>query len=114
MSKAGTIDKDFLFWRLFDYCHRVLSLKVKNELHKRNLSPEVINLLEIIYRAHELLGYDPMPVDIARKSHRKPQTVTAFIKRALEKGYIEKIEKESKRNTYRLILTERGERPAEK
>jgi DNA-binding MarR family transcriptional regulator len=108
MSEAGSINKDYIFWRLFDYAHRILDVKVIYEFHKRNLSPELINLLVMIYRAHVLLGYDPMPADLARKSHRKPQTITAIIKRAMEKGYIEKIEKSSRHNTYRLILTIKG------
>jgi DNA-binding MarR family transcriptional regulator len=107
MFNADLINKDYLFWRLFDYAHRVISLNVTNELHKRKLSPELINLLEMIYRAHLQLGYDPTPADLARISKRKPQTITAISKRAIEKGYIDKI-KETKGNMYRLILTKKG------
>jgi DNA-binding MarR family transcriptional regulator len=114
VGKCVPISRDYSLWRIIDYTHRSLEFAITKELRKQKLSPEIVKFLWTLYREHYLMGHDPMPVDIARITQRTPQTITAIMKRALEKGYIYKIQDEAKSHSYRLALTEKGVTTCEK
>jgi len=55
-----------------------------------------------------------MPIDIARRGARKPQTITANIKKLVARGLLEKEVDQRKKNAFRISLTAKGQAALEK
>lgn len=108
IDETITISRNYQLWRMIDFSYRSLDSAIQKEFRKQKLSKEISNFLWTLYREHYKMNRDLMPADIARLSRRKPQTITAMMKRSLEKGYIYKITDESQPHSFRLALTEKG------
>ena len=76
---------------------------IKRELRRRGISPKIAAMLTEIYR-HD----SPSPLELAKVSNRRPQTITAIIHRMEEKGLIKREINPKKKNTYKISLTEKG------
>jgi DNA-binding MarR family transcriptional regulator len=76
---------------------------IKRELRRQGIPPKIGAMLAEIYR----MNY-PSPIELARISGRKPQTITAILYRMEEKGLVTRVTNERKKNTYRIYLTRKG------
>jgi DNA-binding MarR family transcriptional regulator len=99
--KPLSLEKELevLFIRTF---HNVESA-IKRELRRKGIPPKIGAMLAEIYR----MNY-PSPIELARVSSRKPQTITAILNRMEEKGLVTRVINERKKNTYRIYLTRKG------
>jgi DNA-binding MarR family transcriptional regulator len=76
---------------------------IKKELRRQGIPPKIGAMLAEIYR----MNY-PSPIELARISGRKPQTITAILNRMEDKGLVTRVTNERKKNTYRIYLTRKG------
>ncbi len=90
---------EVLFIRVF----HIVEGAIKDELRRKGISPKIGAMLAEIYRLD-----NPSPIELARVSSRKPQTITAIIHRMKKKGLVTRVTNESKKNTCRLYLTHKG------
>ncbi len=95
---------DYDLWRLFSDAHRLISYASQKELDRYGISHEIVAILSAIY----LLGDNIMPIELARKMRRKPQTITEIIRRMELKGLIQKNRDDNKKNMFRISLTKKG------
>ena len=95
---------DYDLWRLFSDTHRLIFNASKKQLDKMRLSHETVAILSAIY----VLGDNVMPIELARALSRKPQTITEIIKKLEEKKLVLKKQDDTKKNWFRISLTDKG------
>lgn len=76
---------------------------IKKELRRKGIAPKIAAMVAEIYRFN-----NPSPIELARISNRKPQTITAIVNRMEKKGLVKRVTNERKKNTYSIHLTEKG------
>jgi DNA-binding MarR family transcriptional regulator len=77
MDSTEQLDQSRDLWWLFGYTYRLVNTVYIKQLKKLGLSCEVAATLWEI----ATLGHNPMPIELARKAKRKPQTTTDIINR---------------------------------
>ncbi|OGO32207.1 MAG: hypothetical protein A2Z29_00215 [Chloroflexi bacterium RBG_16_56_11] len=92
-------DLEILFIRTFHFIEGA----IKRQLRRKGIPPKIGAMLAEIYWLK-----NPSPSELARFSRRKPQTITAIVKRMEMKGLVNRVSTETKRNTYRICLTPKG------
>jgi len=90
---------EILFIRTFHFIEGA----IKNELRKKGIPPKIAAMLAEIYWLNS-----PSPMELAKFSRRKPQTITAIVNRMEMKGLVKKVINERKKNTYKICLTPKG------
>ena len=105
MNDAAFIDKDYKLWVLL-YQTRDAILQVRGpELGKNDLTPVEAGALFII----QLIGDKATPTMISKCMLRQHHSVTALLKRMVNKGLIVRTKIADRKNTWVASLTEKGE-----
>jgi DNA-binding MarR family transcriptional regulator len=104
-NKMQDADADFALWVLFNACRETLHEVREKELRQFGISVRQAGIIYAIL--HDLNDY-AIPADIARVSHREPNSISTIIDRMERKGLIKKSKDERKKNVFRVSLTEKG------
>jgi DNA-binding MarR family transcriptional regulator len=88
---------------LFFLTSHLIETAFQKALRRKHISPQISIILVAISRMS-----NPSPIQLSRNSGRKPQTITAMIKRMEKLGLVEKVINEGKKNTYKILLTRKG------
>ena len=98
-----SLESDRYFEVLFIRSFHIVESAIKKELRRKGIAPKIAATLTEIQR----LG-NPSPLELAKISHRTPQTITAILHRMEKKGLIQREINPEKKNTYNVRLTEKG------
>lgn len=88
---------------LYIHVSHLIDNAIKKEVRRKGMAPKVGAMLYVIYRLNS-----PSPLELAHVLNRKPQTITAIIHRMEQDGLVIKDINISKKNTYKIQLTEKG------
>lgn len=97
-------EPEYRLWRLMDYTARLINAARAKPLFKIGLSKETAAILSAVLRLHN----NAMPIEIARYGIRKPQTTTSMINKMVKKGLLVRTIDKTKKNIFRISLTEKG------
>jgi DNA-binding MarR family transcriptional regulator len=98
-------DADFALWILFNTCKEIIHDLREKELKRYGIT---VRQAGIIYAISNDLEDYAKPSEIARVSHREPNSISTIIDRMERKGLIKKGKDLHRKNVIRISLTEKG------
>jgi DNA-binding MarR family transcriptional regulator len=99
-------DEDNRLYHLFAQARYLTYRAREKELQRYNLTPEQTQLLAVA----KALDDKATPAEISRYMIREHHTVSALVKRMIDKGLVKKALDLKRKNSFRIVLTEKGKK----
>jgi DNA-binding MarR family transcriptional regulator len=105
MGKKRSIEQDTELWRLLAQTRQAMLKARMRELHRYNIPSAMQAHASFVIHT---LGDKATPTEIGRWLLREPNSVSELLSRLENEGLVRKIRDFGKKNTLRVVLTEKG------
>jgi DNA-binding MarR family transcriptional regulator len=95
---------EYQLWRLLSSTYRRIDYSLEKPLQRIGLTTDIAGILYLVDYLHNYAT----PTAIAKLALRKPQTITSRLEVMVKKGLLVKTRDESKKNMFRVSMTEKG------
>lgn len=103
-KRNENLEEDYRLWLMFVSAHDLMVRCREAELSEFGVTFPQYRVLQILYINEEPLNQ----ADIARQLFREPHSVSSILKRMEEAGLIIKEQDSERKNSYKILMTEKG------